>query len=73
MHLFIIQFQRQFSIERLHNDTRINASNVSSFNRLMWSMFTQSCLENPRSHIVVLAKAEVAVIAELKLEFRSVS
>ena len=46
--------QSIFSIGRPHTDTRINASNVSSFNRTLRSPFTQSCLENPRSHIAAL-------------------
>ena len=57
-----------FSIGRLHNDTRINASNVSSFNRLLRSLFTQLCLENPCSHIVVLAKPKFQSVAKLKLQ-----
>jgi hypothetical protein len=48
--------------KRPHNDTRINASNVSSFNRLLRSLFTQFCLENPRSHIVVLAKPKLQLV-----------
>ena len=32
---------------------------VSSFNQLLQSLFTQLCLENPRSHIVVLAKPKL--------------
>ena len=52
--------QSIFSIGRpLNDDTRINASNVSSFNPLMRSLFTQLCLENPRSHIVVLVKPKL--------------
>ena len=39
-----------------HNDIYINASNVSSFSQLLRSFFTHFCLENPRSHIVVLAE-----------------
>ena len=51
--------QSIFSIGRPNNDTRINASNVSSSNWLQQSLFTQFCLENPRSHIVVLAKPKL--------------
>ena len=51
--------QSIFSIGRPHDNARINASNVSSFNRLLWSLFTRLCLENPRSHIVVLAKPKL--------------
>ena len=48
-----------FPIRRLHDDTRINASNLSSFNRLLRSLFTQLCLENPRSQIVALANMKL--------------
>ena len=48
-----------FSIERLYKDTCINASNISNFHQLLRSLFTQLCLENPRSHIVVLAKPKL--------------
>ena len=48
-----------FSIGRPHNDTHINASNVSSFNWLMRSLFTQFCLKNPLSHIIVFAKLKL--------------
>jgi hypothetical protein len=51
--------QSIFFMRRLHNDTRINASNVSSFSQLQRSPFTQFCLETPRSHIVVLAKPKL--------------
>ena len=51
--------QSIFSIRRLHSDTRINASNVSSFNRLLWLLFTQLCLKNSWSHVVVLAKLKL--------------
>ena len=44
---------------RPHNDTRTNASNVSSFNQILRSLFTQFGLENPRSYIVVLAKPKL--------------
>ena len=55
---FLAQFI--FSIGRPHDDTHINASNVfSSFNQLLQSLFTQLCLENPRSHIGVLAKLKL--------------
>ena len=46
-------------MRRPHNDTRINASNVSSFNWVPQTLFTQFGLENPRSHIVVLAKLKL--------------
>ena len=49
-------------IGRSHNDTRINACNVSSFNRRQRSLFTQFCLENPHSHIVVLAKPKLQLL-----------
>ena len=48
-----------FSIGPPYNDTRIHASNVSSFNRLLRSLFTQFCLQNPHSHIVVFAKPKL--------------
>ena len=54
--------QSIFSIGRPHYDTRINASNVSSLNRFMQSLFTQCCLENPQSHIVVLAKPKLQLV-----------
>jgi hypothetical protein len=44
---------------RPHNDTRINASHVSSFNRILQFLFTQFGQENPLSHIVVLAKPKL--------------
>ena len=44
---------------RPHNDTHTNASNVSSFNQILRSLFTQFGLENPRSYIVVLAKPKL--------------
>ena len=63
---FLVDFQVSkilaqsiFSIGRPHNDTRINASNVSSFKGLLRSLFTQFYLKNPRSHIVVLAKPKL--------------
>ena len=63
---FLVDFQVSkilaqsiFSVRRPHNDTRINASNVSSFNWLLRSFFTQICWENPRSLIVVLAKVKL--------------
>ena len=51
--------QSIFSIGIPHSDTRINASNVSSFNRILQSFSTQNCLENPRSYTVVLAKPKL--------------
>ena len=51
-----------FFIGRPGNDIRINASNVSSFNQLLRSLFTQLCLENPRSYIVVLAKPKLQLV-----------
>ena len=51
--------QSIFSIERLYKDTCINASNISNFHQLLRSLFTQLCLESPRSHIVVLAKPKL--------------
>ena len=51
-----------FSIKRPHYDTHINAINVSRFNRLVQSLFTQLCLQNPRSHIVVLAKPKLQLV-----------
>jgi hypothetical protein len=51
--------QSIFSIIRLHNDIHIKVSNVSSFNRLLQSLFTQLSLENPCSHIVVFAKLKL--------------
>ena len=51
--------QSIFSIGRPHNDTRIDASNVSSFNRLLQSHFTHLCLENPCSHITMLAELKL--------------
>ena len=51
--------QSTIFIGRPHDDTRVNGSNVSNFNRLLRSLFTQLCLENPRSHIVVLAKPKL--------------
>ena len=48
-----------FSIGRPHNDTRINGSNVSSFNRLLQSLFSQLCFKDPRSHVLVLAKPKL--------------
>ena len=62
--------QSTFFIGSLHNDACMNASDVSSFNRLLWSLFTQLCLDYPRSHIVVLYEAEVVVSAESKLHSR---
>ena len=74
MHLVIIQLchkakpsvfgrfprvQSIFSIGRPHDDTRINASNVSSFNWLLRSLFAQLCLEKPCSHLDVLAKPKL--------------
>ena len=61
-----------FSIKRAHNDTCISASNVSSFNRLKRSLFTQINLENPRSHIIVFANQSCSQcrvkVAESKLQ-----
>jgi hypothetical protein len=54
--------QSIFPIGRPHNDSCIDASNVSSFNRLMWSLFIQLCFENPRSRIVVLAKPKLQLV-----------
>ena len=51
--------QSTLSMGRLHNDTCINAFNVSSFNQQLRSLFTQYCLENPRSHIAGLAKPKL--------------
>ena len=51
--------QSIFSNGRPHNDTRISAFNVSSFNWLLRSLFTQLCLENSRSYVVVLAKLKL--------------
>jgi hypothetical protein len=66
---FLVEFQvleilaqSKFSIGRPHNDTRINASNVPSFNQLLRSLFTQLCLEKPRSHIVVFAKPKLQLV-----------
>ena len=39
-----------FSIGRPHNDSHINASNVSSFNQILQSL-------NPRSHIAMFAES----------------
>ena len=47
------------SIGRPQNDTHINASNVSSFNRILRSFFTQFFLEYLHLHIVVLAKSKL--------------
>ena len=55
------------SIRRPHNDTRINASNVSSLNRLLQSLFTQFCLENSHLTHSCACQAEVAANAESKL------
>jgi hypothetical protein len=64
--------QSMFSIGRLHDDTHINASNVSSFNRLLrGSLFTQFCLENPRSHVVVLAKPELQSVPSRSCRVKS--
>ena len=63
---FLVDFQVSkslarsiFSIGRTHDGTRIDASNVLSFDRLLQSLFTQFCLENPRSHRGVLAKPKL--------------
>jgi hypothetical protein len=56
-----------FFIGRPHHDTCINASNASSFNRLLWSLFTQFCLEKPRSHISCACQDEVVANAKSKL------
>jgi hypothetical protein len=57
-----ILVQSIFSIGRPHNDTCINASNTSSFNRLLRSLFIQFRLETPRSHVVVLAKPKLQLM-----------
>ena len=62
--------QSIISIGRPHNNTCINASNVSSFNRLLRSLFTQSCLENLRLHITVLVNPKLQ-LAEPKLHSRN--
>ena len=54
--------QFKIFIGRSHNDTCINASNVSSFNRLLQSLFAQLCLEKPHSHIVVFAKPKLQLV-----------
>ena len=66
--------QSIFSIGRLHNDTCINASDVSSFNRRLQSLFTQFCLNNLCSHIVVLAKLKLQSMPSqsCKIEIRRV-
>ena len=51
--------QSIFSIKSPYNGTRIHASNVSSFNQILRSLFTQLCLENPCSHIVVFSKPKL--------------
>ena len=63
---FLVDFQVSkilaqsiFSIGKLHNDTCIKASSVSSFNQLLRSLFAQLCLENPHSHIALLAKLKL--------------
>ena len=60
-----------FSIRRSHNDTRINASNVSSFNRILWSLFTRLCFWESTFTLKHACQAEVAVNAESKLQSRN--
>ena len=64
--------QSILSIRRPHNDTCINVSNISSFNWLLQSLFTQFCLENPNSHITVFVNPKLQScwdkVAELKLQ-----
>ena len=62
--------QSIFSIGRLHNDTRINASNVSSFSQLLRSHFTKFCLENLCSHEVVLAKRKLQSVRNRSYGFK---
>ena len=48
-----------WSISKCRNGSRINASDVLSFDRLLRSLFIHFCLEHPRSHVVVLAKPKL--------------
>ena len=59
-----------FFLGRPHYDTRVNASNVSSFNQPLQSLFTQLCLENPFSHIVVLAEPKLQLVSSQSCKFK---
>ena len=63
--------QSIFSSGRPHNDTRINASNVSSFNRLLRSLFTPIPVGKSMFTYNHACQSEVAVKVQSKLQSRN--
>ena len=63
--------QSMFPTRRSHNDTRTNAYNVSSFNRLLRSLFTQSCFRKATFTYSCACQADSEVAVNANLELRS--